>query len=440
MEGPDQHMARKDPATDRGEVVVSFEHVSKKFCRHLRRSMAYGLLDLSRNFVGLKAKNSDLRRGEFWALKDLSFELKRSGAFGILGLNGSGKTTLMRLLGGIFPPDEGEIMVRGRVGVLIAMGAGFHPHMTGRENIFINGSILGMTREELDAHFDDIVNFSEIGDFLDAPVSTYSNGMRVRLGFAIATCVIPDILLLDEVFAVGDVVFRQRALERVQHIIDHAAVIVTSNRPEYIEMLCSRALWLDKGKIVAQGDAEEVAAQYAEETSRRSALFTMQSGSSREGTGDIRFTDTVQVYGSTSGANEIAMRGEELIVEASFVCKKPWSQVRFCIELLDLVLGRPLTTADFEVPEVTADGLLRCTFYALPLVPRAYGVTLKIMHADTALDIWRYATHITVLRSAPRPSTKVKKYPHEITVDTGGISYEHYLERPKKDAASIRIA
>ncbi len=438
MEGPDEH--RANPAADRGEVLVSFEHVSKKFCRHLRRSMAYGLLDLSRNFVGLKAKNSDLRRGEFWAIDDISLELMRGEAIGVLGLNGSGKTTLMRLLGGIFPPDQGEIIVKGRVSVLISMGAGFHPHMTGRENIYINGSILGITREELDAHFDGIVDFSEIGDFLDAPVSTYSSGMRVRLGFAIATSIIPDVLLLDEVFAVGDVVFRQRALERIQHIVDHSAVIITSNRPQYIEMLCSRALWLDKGKIVAQGDAEEVSAQYEEETSRRSALFTMQSGSSREGTGEIRFTDTVKVYGSTSGANKIALRGETLIVEASFTCKKPWSQVRFCIELLDLVLGRPLTTADFEVPEVTADGLLRCTFYALPLVPRAYGVTLKIMHADTALDIWRYATHITALRTAPRPSTKIKKYPHEITVDTGGLSYEHYHERPKPDEASIRIA
>ncbi len=176
-DGPIEPIAGSNLAADRGEVLISFDHVSKKFCRHLRRSMAYGLLDLSRNFVGLKAQSNHLRREEFWAISDLCFEMKRGETLGVLGLNGSGKTTLLRLMAGIFPPDEGEIMVKGRVGTLISMGAGFHPHMTGRENIYVNGSILGMTREELDAHFDGIVDFAEIGDFLDAPVSMYSTGM-----------------------------------------------------------------------------------------------------------------------------------------------------------------------------------------------------------------------------------------------------------------------
>ena len=438
MEDLTQHRAPEDQRTDQREVIVSFSHVSKKFCRHLRRSMAYGLLDLSRNFVGLKAQNNDLRRDEFWAISDLSFEMRRGDALGVIGLNGSGKTTLLRLLAGIFPPDQGEIMVKGRVGTLISMGAGFHPYMTGRENIYINGSILGLNREELDTHFDDIVDFAEVGDFLDAPVSTYSSGMRIRLGFAIATAVIPDILLLDEIFAVGDVVFRQRCFEHIQRIIDDAAVILVSNRPEFVEMLCNRALWLDKGKIVADGDAEEVSTQYMEETSRRSALFWMQSGTARGGTGDIQFTDTVQVYGSVSGTNEIAMRREKLVIEAAFVCKKSWSQVHFSIELLDLVSGILLTTADCEVPELTADGRLHCTFHDVPFLPRSYAITLKIMHADTALDIWRYAAQVTAQRMAPRPSNKIKKHHHEITVEMGDTSYQHSYTPPRPDAVPAR--
>lgn len=433
MEGIMQQTAQDQEERAPGEVLVSAQHVSKKFCRHLKRSMAYGLLELSMNLVGLQVKNSALRRGEFWALNDVSFELRRGENIGVLGLNGSGKTTLLRMLAGILPPDKGEIMIKGRLGTLISMGAGFHPYMTGRENIYVNGSILGMSREELDAKFDSIVDFAEVEDFLDAPISTYSSGMRTRLSFSIATAVIPDILLLDEVFAVGDVVFRQRCIERMQTELDDAAVVLVSNRPNYIEMLCNRALWLDKGKIVAEGDVEEVSALYMEQTGRRSALFAMRTGKSREGNGDIRFTDALQVVGSESRSHEIAMRGEQLVVEAPFSCGKPWPQVSFLIELIDLATGMPLTVADCEVPEVTADGVLRCTFDKLPLFSRSYAVTLKIMHADTAFDVWRYAALFTARRTTPLPGKKVQKYPHEITVDTGEHSYHYSYEQPESE-------
>lgn len=436
-----EHIASEHLDAEGREILVSARHVSKKFCRHLRLSMAYGLMELSKNLVGLKSQQRDtLRRGEFWALHDLSFELRRGDALGVVGLNGSGKTTLLRLLAGILPPDKGEIMIRGHIGTLISMGAGFHPHMTGRENIYVNGSILGMTRDELDAHLDDIVDFAEIGDFLDAPVSTYSSGMRVRLGFSIATAVVPDILLLDEVFAVGDVVFRQRCIERIQSFLNDATIILVSNRPQFIEMLCNRALWLDKGKIVAEGDVEEVAARFVEETSARSARFALRSGTSREGNGDLQFTDTVQVYGAVSGANEVALRKEHLIVEASFTCNKPCSQVDFYLELIDLTTGMRVTTVDCRVPEVNADGVLRCTFYMVPWKPRAYALTLKIMHANTALDIWRYAALITARSTSPTPSKKEQKYPHTVTVETGGISYEQSYEQPQSDEASVSVA
>ena len=439
MESLVPHSDNDNVASTQRELVASFDHVSKKFCRHLRRSMAYGLLDLSRNLVGLKMKQTDtLRRGEFWALNDVSFELRRGDFLGVMGVNGSGKSTLLRVLAGIMPPDKGEVMLKGYVCPLIAIGAGFHPHMTGRENIFVNGSILGMSREDIETHFESIVEFAEIDKFLDAPVSTYSSGMKVRLGFAIATAIVPDILLLDEVFAVGDVVFRQRSIERIQQISDRSAVMLVSNRPEFVEMLCNRALWLDKGKIVAQGAVDDVATEYAEETSHRSAVFALRQASSRGGNGDIRFDDAPQVYGENSGPNEIAIRKEALVVEAPFTCHTPWSEVYFGIEVIDLVRGFPVTIADCTVPEITAEGTLRCIFYNLPLAPRSYAVSLRIMHKDVALDIWRGAALLTARRIGPKPSTIVGKVPHELTVEMGEIIHEFRYKRPKKDEATIR--
>ena len=160
-----------------GDVVVSVRDVSKKFCKKLKRSMIYGIIDLSHNMMGKHTDSTYLRKDEFWAIRNLSFELKRGDVLGLIGVNGSGKTTLLRLLAGIFPPDKGEIQIKGRVGALIAVGAGFHPHMTGRENIYLNGTILGMDRNEIDSKFQDIVDFAEIHDFLDAPISTYSSTM-----------------------------------------------------------------------------------------------------------------------------------------------------------------------------------------------------------------------------------------------------------------------
>ena len=434
---PTQQHTADNLETDSREVLVSFDHVSKKFCRNLRRSMAYGLLELSKNLVGLKVESGALRKGEFWALKDVSFAMKRGETLGVMGLNGSGKTTLLRMIAGIFPPDQGEVMVRGRIGTLISMGAGFHPHMTGRENIYVNGSIMGITREELDAQFDDIVDFAEVGKFLDAPLSTYSSGMRVRLGFAIATAVIPDVLLLDEVFAVGDIVFRQRSIERIQHILNNAAVILVSNRPEFIELLCSRALWLEKGQIIAEGNVDEVAARYGEESSQRSVSFAMRKGTTRDGNGDIRFDDEVRAYGPKSGDNAVVMRKEELIIEVPFTCHKPWSGVLFQIKIIDLMSGMPTSLAECEVAEVTTNGTLRCVFYDVPFMPRSYAVSMQISHANTPLDIWRFATHFTALRPAKPPKIE-RKHAHEITIEMDGEVFEHSFRRPKKAEISAR--
>lgn len=243
------------------ETILKVDNISKKFCRDLKASMLYGLHDL---ILGHFKNGSEphLRNKEFWAVHNVSFELKRGETLGLLGTNGSGKSTLLRLIAGLFPPDSGKIEITGKVASLIAVGAGFHPHMTGRENIFLNGAILGLSKEFIRKNFDSIVDFAEIHDFLDAPVSTYSSGMRVRLGFAIATISNPDLLLLDEILAVGDAKFRIKCYERISKISDSAAIIFVSHSMEQVSRICDLGLLLHKSKEIQFGPIPQVLQKY----------------------------------------------------------------------------------------------------------------------------------------------------------------------------------
>ncbi|MEO1068428.1 MAG: ABC transporter ATP-binding protein, partial [Cyanobacteria bacterium J06638_6] len=196
-------------APSESDVVLSVQGVSKKFCRDFKSALFYGMQDISSEVLGLRGdKNDKLRKKEFWALQDVSFELRRGEALGLVGKNGSGKSTLLRIIAGLIKPDVGSVAIKGRVAPLIALGAGFNPVLTGRENIYANMSILGLTKDEIDDRFDDVVSFAEIPDAIDSPVRSYSSGMQARLGFACAVHTEPDILLIDEALAVGDVRFR----------------------------------------------------------------------------------------------------------------------------------------------------------------------------------------------------------------------------------------
>ncbi|MBL8015382.1 MAG: ATP-binding cassette domain-containing protein [Candidatus Doudnabacteria bacterium] len=245
------------------ETVIKIENLSKKFCRSIRRSMAYGTADITRSMLGIPYDQGKLRKGEFWSLEDINIDIKKGETFGLVGANGSGKSTLLRLINGIFPPDKGSVTVKGRIGALIAVGAGFHPHMTGRENIHLNGTILGMTKEEIDARMDDIIKFAEIGEFLDSPVSTYSSGMYVRLGFAIAIHSEPDIVLVDEILAVGDAKFQRKCLDKIREMREKGTTfILVSHNMQNIEAMCSRAILMDKGKQIMLGTPKEIIPVY----------------------------------------------------------------------------------------------------------------------------------------------------------------------------------
>ena len=245
------------------DTVISVEHVSKKYCKSLKKSMYYGAMDIGRNMLGLSSKSEILRKDEFWALNDISFEVKKGETLGIIGPNGSGKTTMLKLLNGIFWPDKGKITVRGRVGALIELGAGFHPLLTGRENIYINAAILGMTKNEVDKKFDDIIEFSDIGDFIDTPVKFYSSGMFVRLGFAVAAHSEPNILLVDEVLAVGDVGFQAKCFDKIGDLKNQGtAIIYVTHNMHQLSTFTQRAILFDYGIIRVDDNVNKAISEY----------------------------------------------------------------------------------------------------------------------------------------------------------------------------------
>lgn len=235
------------------ERLVTVEGVSKKFCRSMRRSMLYGLSDIGRALFG-RPPAPHLRTNEFWALDDVSLHIDRGQCLGLIGPNGSGKSTLLKMLNGIIAPDRGRISMCGKVGALIEVGSGFHPQLTGRENIYVNGAILGFGKKEIDRKFDEIVEFAGIEDFIDTPVKHYSSGMYVRLGFAIAAQMEPDVLLIDEVLAVGDIGFKTKCYNAINKITKNAAVIFVSHSMPHIARLCTHLCLLQHGRIMYQGN------------------------------------------------------------------------------------------------------------------------------------------------------------------------------------------
>jgi lipopolysaccharide transport system ATP-binding protein len=255
------------------DVIISVEGVSKKFCRSLRRMLLYTGIDFTQTLLPRFMRPKDdlskplyLRKGEFLAIDNISFQLKRGESLGLLGINGSGKTTLLRLIYGIYPFDRGRVEIRGRVGALLAAGVGFHNQMTGRENIYVNGAILGFNKAEIDAKFQDIIDFADIAEFIDAPAGTYSSGMRVRLGFAIVAHAEVDILIADEVLAVGDGAFRQKCFERIDLMKSKGTSIVfVSHVVDQVLKICDKALYMKKGKMISYGDVADVVKLYKEE-------------------------------------------------------------------------------------------------------------------------------------------------------------------------------
>lgn len=248
-----------------GEVLIRAEGIGKKFCSDLKTSLWYGVKDVVNEvlpFGGWKKSAARLRPREFWAVQDVSFELRRGECMALIGRNGAGKTTLLKTLNGLIKPDAGRIEMKGQVAAMIALGAGFNPLLTGRENIYISGSLRGMSKREVDARIDSIIEFAEISKFIDMPVQGYSSGMQVRLGFSVASSLNPDIMLIDEVLAVGDAAFRVKCLRRIAELRQTTAMVLVSHSMQQIGFACDRGIVMSKGRKVADGSTQEAIEVY----------------------------------------------------------------------------------------------------------------------------------------------------------------------------------
>lgn len=350
--------------------VIEVRQISKKFTRNLRRSLLYGSIDLFKGFFGIKPNTQKLRNSEFWALKNIDFNLRAGETLGLVGKNGSGKSTLLRLINGIFPPDEGEVHISGRIGALIAVGAGFNPHMTGKENIYLNGTILGMTKKEIDSKYTDIVSFADIGEFLDAPVSVYSSGMKVRLGFAIAIHADIKILLADEVLAVGDVNFQKKCFEKIFELKHRGiSTILVSHAIPQLERLCERSVLIHKGEQIYFGPTREAVKKYIDimEDEKLSNAKLLTNKSYTVGVGNFTVEKVSIVNNNGEDVDEIKT-GESFSIKLNYKFKQKIGekyQIRFSIKTFE---GREVQK--FHVQEKTFQDNLKYdneTYYSLPV-------------------------------------------------------------------------
>lgn len=238
------------------ELMIDVNHVSMKF------NLASEKLDSFKEYV-IKSIKRQITYDEFWALNDVSFQVNRGDALGLIGLNGSGKSTMLKVIAGVLKPTKGQVTVKGSVAPLIELGAGFDADLTARENVYLNGAILGHPRSEMASYYGDIVEFSELREFMDVPVKNFSSGMVARLAFAIATIGIPDILIVDEALSVGDFRFQQKCEQRIQRMIDQGTTILfVSHSIEQVEKLCNKIVWLDHGNVKRSGNVKEVCEEY----------------------------------------------------------------------------------------------------------------------------------------------------------------------------------
>lgn len=240
------------------EIVVDVNHVTIRFNRANQK-----IDNLKEYFI--KLVKHELMFQEFLAIKDVSFQVHKGEAWGLIGTNGSGKSTILKAISGIIKPYEGNISIKGSIAPLIELGAGFDGNLTARENIFLNGCLLGHSQKYMEEHFNEIVDFAELWDFLDSPIKNYSSGMRARLGFAIATMVKPDIFIVDEVLAVGDYKFRMKCEKRMEDMLKGGTTLLfVSHSIDEVKRLCDHALWLNKGKLIQMGEVNEVCEAYME--------------------------------------------------------------------------------------------------------------------------------------------------------------------------------
>ena len=318
--------------------------------------------------------------GRIAAVKNVSFEIKRGETLGLIGPNGSGKTTLLKMINGIFWPDKGKITVKGRVGALIAVGAGFHPLLSGRENIYVNAAILGMTKKEVDKKFDAIVDFADIGNFLDVAVKNYSSGMFVRLGFAVAVHCEPDVLLIDEVLAVGDIQFQSKCMSKMREMDKQGVTkIFISHNLNSVQLLCKNTLYISQGVVQQYGDTQSVINECKKDALSEKGSVDVSDEGVRHGTKEIEITK-VEFIDRNNNVTNIFKRGESLEIKIKFFAKNTVENPEFVVGFASehSIRLSSATTRDHGIPvgDINGHGEVTYVIESLPLTVGKYFVTV----------------------------------------------------------------
>ncbi|WP_026727819.1 ABC transporter ATP-binding protein [Flavobacterium denitrificans] len=372
---------------EENEVLVKVENLSKKFCIDLKTSLWYGVKDLCYNVFGNKNENSEeLRPKEFWAVKDISFELRRGECLGLIGHNGAGKSTLLKILNGLINPDEGKVTIKGRVCALIELGAGFNPILTGRENIYNNGAVLGFSKNEIDSKVEEIIDFAEIREFIDMPVQNYSSGMKVRLGFAVAAQMEPDVLIIDEVLAVGDLGFRVKCMNRITDLLSSSAVIFVSHSMAQVTTVSNEAMLLEHGRIDSYSkNVGDVVEKY---------FFKFQTSDEQLiGDGSIKLTEFSFIENSKKVVETYIRNGEDLKIEFEIKADEDVENLKFRIGFFNieykLLAEVDSDTVNFIGKVVDGKLIVSVVIKGLYLRYGKYSIHLHVINLDTNKKLLR---------------------------------------------------
>ena len=369
-------------------TAIRLEHVTKTYRVGRSRTIVDLLASRARALRGAADDVHSATRGRIGstihALREVSFDVTEGAGLGVIGRNGAGKTTLLKLISRVTWPSSGCVRVAGHVVSLIELGAGFHPELTGRDNVYLGAGLFGLTRREVDRQFDSIVQFADVEPLIDTPMKRYSSGLYARLGFSVAIHSRPDIVLVDEVLSVGDAAFRRRALEALRQLIaDGKTVLFISHDMWNVRRLCSQILWMDEGRVRAFGPAGEIAERYMNEVNLQALGnegIALQSH--RGGTGEVRY-EHVDLLDERGAPLKSLTPGDTLVVRARYRAAQQVKRPVFQLAIIDVDTGVVVSTAssaDRDAPEwVGADGTIECRFPRLPLRPRQYVLRLSIL-------------------------------------------------------------
>lgn len=380
-----------------GEVLL--ENVSKRYLLNRRRS-----LHLKGTLLGALRGERAVKE-EFWALKDVSLNLKPGEALGVMGRNGSGKSTLLKVLSKILEPDGGRVEITGKIASLVELGAGFHPDLTGRENVFLNGAILGFGRREIQKKFDEIVSFSGIGDFIDQPVKVYSSGMYIRLGFSVAVHVNPDVLLIDEILAVGDSHFQKKCFQKIFDFRRRGkTILLVSHDLTSLERICDKAVLLEKGQVVECGRPEEVIPRYQALLLGSGETAAVSGTSQRWGSGEVKILD-VLLRDRNGSPGKVFRSGEPMKVEILYRAERGIDRPLFGISFHGDevgVLSGPNSRGQLPLTTLPAgEGRVEFEIDSLPLLTGTYRLSAAIYDSSGVqpYDHWEQAFTFHVLES-----------------------------------------